>query len=137
MDFRTFGAKALAGIGSSHDTVADRSIPIRMKRVSVAAFEKFRKREVEREASRSDQNSPHGPKPTLKIADARPEIPSTFPTDRRIVRATACHRRTRWRRLARTTRCALVELCCEAQADDQSTGVRLLQTLGDFRGSRC
>jgi hypothetical protein len=45
-DFNVFCAKAIAGIGSLPDTVADRSIPIRMERQIGHKAEKFRRREV-------------------------------------------------------------------------------------------
>jgi hypothetical protein len=46
-NFSTYCAKALAGIGELPDTIADRSIPIRMKRKRpVDRVERFRAREV-------------------------------------------------------------------------------------------
>jgi hypothetical protein len=53
LDFSTYCAKAIAGIGSLPDTVASRSIPIRLKRKSAAErTERFRLRKVQAEGSR-------------------------------------------------------------------------------------
>jgi hypothetical protein len=51
-DFSTYCPKAFAGIGSLPDTIADRSIPIELKRRSKnESVSKFRVREVEKEVS--------------------------------------------------------------------------------------
>lgn len=51
VDFAIFCAKALAGIGDLPDTVADRSIPIRLKRKAPGeAVERFRRRHAEADA---------------------------------------------------------------------------------------
>lgn len=51
VDFAVFGAKALAGIGSLPDTVADRSVPIRLKRKAPGEpVERFRRRYAEADA---------------------------------------------------------------------------------------
>jgi hypothetical protein len=51
-DFNTFGPKAIAGLGRLPDTVADRSIPIILKRAASGEIpERFRRRKVEAEAS--------------------------------------------------------------------------------------
>lgn len=50
-EFEVFGPKALAGIGSLPDTVADRSIPMRLiRRAPHEGVERFRYREASREA---------------------------------------------------------------------------------------
>ena len=47
-DFSTYSAKAIAGIGKLPDTVADRAIPIRLKRAAPGErVERFRPRDVE------------------------------------------------------------------------------------------
>ena len=52
-DFRTFGAKAIAGIGKLPDTVASRSIPIRLRRKSTTEkTERFRGRKVTAEGAK-------------------------------------------------------------------------------------
>lgn len=51
-DFNTFGPKAIAGLGKLPDTVADRSIPIVLRRAAGGEIpERFRRRKVEPEAS--------------------------------------------------------------------------------------
>jgi len=51
-DFSTFCAKAISGIGKLPDTVADRSIPIRLKRrARNEEVQRFRRREAETEAT--------------------------------------------------------------------------------------
>src|SRR5262249_10767854 len=51
-DFRVFCPKAIAGIGKLPDTVADRSIPIRMKRRAASeSVERFRRRHLDTEAN--------------------------------------------------------------------------------------
>ena len=50
-EFEVFGPKALAGIGALPDTVADRSLPIRLKRRAPSErVERFRTRDAESEA---------------------------------------------------------------------------------------
>jgi Protein of unknown function (DUF3631) len=50
-DFSTFCPKAIAGIGKLPDTVADRSLPIRLRRQAPSErVERFRRRDVEPEA---------------------------------------------------------------------------------------
>jgi hypothetical protein len=52
-DFKVFGAKAIAGIGALPDTVADRSIPIELKRRAPSErVERFRQRRAEAEGAR-------------------------------------------------------------------------------------
>ncbi len=52
VDLSTFGPKAIAGIGDLPDTVADRSVPIRLKRkLPGERVERFRRRHVEAEAN--------------------------------------------------------------------------------------
>jgi len=131
VDFQTFGAKALAGIGNLSDTVASRSVPIRMKRAQRGSTERFRKREVEREASEikarlaawCDANAE-------ALHEARPASPEEL-SDRQ---TDCCEPLLAIADLAggdwpETARRALLELCAEAQAGDQSTGVRLLSDI--------
>ena len=50
VEFSTFGPKVLAGIGTLPDTIADRSIPIRLKRkTSTEKVARFRRRDIEEE----------------------------------------------------------------------------------------
>lgn len=51
IDLSTFGMKAIAGIGELPDTIADRSIPIRLERkLAHEPTERFRRRHIERDA---------------------------------------------------------------------------------------
>jgi hypothetical protein len=127
-DFETFCAKAIAGIGKLPDTVADRSIPVRLKRAKHGEVDRFRKREAGREASEIKARLAAWSAGNVEeLRDARPEIPSEL-SDRQ---ADCCEPLLAIADLAgadwpEAARCALVELCCAAQRDDQSIGVRLL-----------
>jgi hypothetical protein len=127
-DFETFCAKVIAGIGRLPDTVADRSMPIRLKRARQGEVKKLRKREAEREAAEIKARMAAWCATNLeKLRDARPDTPPEL-SDRQAdccepllaIGDLACGE---WPNAARR---ALVQLCCEAQADDQSNGVRLL-----------
>jgi hypothetical protein len=128
VDFRTFSAKALAGIGALSDTVASRSIPLRMKRVRSGEVQRFRKRDVESETSENRAKLSAWSQANVEsLRAARPEIPLQL-SDRQAdccepLIAIADLAGGQWPEAARR---ALVELCTEAQADDQSTGARLL-----------
>lgn len=130
-DFSTFCPKAIAGIGKLPDTVADRSIPIRLKRAQRGTVERFRERDAEREAQ--------GPQGQIaawcaahleKLRKARPAIPDAM-TDRQAdvcepLLAIADAAGSEWPERARA---ALVTLCVGAQAEDGSAGVRLLRDI--------
>lgn len=75
--FRVYCAKVLAGIGTLPDTVADRSIPIRLKRKrSDEHVERFRRREVEAEAVPvRDAIAAWTEAMGDRLADARPDLP--------------------------------------------------------------
>jgi Protein of unknown function (DUF3631) len=127
-DFSTFCPKAIAGIGKLPDTVADRSIPIRLKRAQRGKVERFRKREAEREASNISVKLVAWCAENLdKLKEARPDFPPEL-SDRQAdvsepLLAIADLAGGDWPQAARR---ALVELCTKAQADDDSTGVMLL-----------
>jgi hypothetical protein len=130
-DFSTFSAKVIAGIGKLPDTVADRSIPIRLKRARRGTVERFRERDVEREAQ--EFQAKIAAWCTARIEDlrnARPEIPSSL-SDRQSdvcepLLAIADAAGGEW---PETARRALLALCTDAQADDASVGVRLLRDI--------
>jgi hypothetical protein len=130
-DFETFCAKAIAGIGSVPDTVADRSIPIRLKRATRGEVERFRRREADREASDIKARLAAWCAANVeRLRDARPQIPAEL-SDRQAdccepLLAVADLAGGEWPDAARR---ALVELCAEAQADDQSRGVQLLSDI--------
>jgi len=78
MDFSTFGPKAIAGIGKPPDTVADRSIPIELKRrAPTETCTKFRRRKVEKEVLPLRRRSIQWATQLLinKLSDAEPDIP--------------------------------------------------------------
>jgi hypothetical protein len=130
-DFSTFCPKAIAGIGKLPDTVIDRSIPIRLKRARRGEVARFREREAQRE----------GPEIAARLAtwcaanletlrQARPEIPAQL-SDRQAdtsepLLAVADLAGGDWPKAARQS---LVKLCGEAQADDDSIGVKLLSDI--------
>ncbi len=133
-DFSTFSPKAIAGIGNLPDTIADRSIPIRLKRAARCEHvERFRRREVEAEALGLRGRLEAWSAITVEnLRTARPVLPDAL-TDRQQdgaepLLAIADLAGGEW---PETSRLTLIELCGEAQADDQSIGVRLL---ADIRG---
>jgi hypothetical protein len=77
VDFAVFGPKALAGIGRLPDTVADRAIPIRLRRrTPTETVERFRQREAAEAAeplARSLASVVHDL--IRKLAAARPALP--------------------------------------------------------------
>jgi hypothetical protein len=131
-DFSTFCPKAIAGIGKLPDTVADRAIPIRLKRAAPGeALDRFRARDVDTEASNLREQIEEW---TLSIGaelpGARPELPEAL-TDRQQDGAEpllgiADAAKGEWPEAARR---ALVELCAEAQSLDVSTGKLLLSDI--------
>jgi len=132
-DFLTFGAKAIAGIGKLPDTVADRSIPIRLKRAARGedGVAKFRRRDAKAEAlalhvaieTFADQI-------VNDVKHARPQMPNEL-TDRQqdtaeSLLAVADLAGGNWPEMARR---ALVSLCVEAQDSDESVGHTLLSDI--------
>jgi hypothetical protein len=127
-DFSTFCPKAIAGIDKLPDTVADRSIPIRLKRAKRGAVERFRERDAEPEASEIAGRLAAWCETNLeRLGKARPEIPPEL-SDRQAdvcepLLAIADRAAGEW---PGASRLALVELCAGAQAADGSVGVKLL-----------
>ncbi len=82
-EFEVFGAKALAGIGTLPDTVADRAIPIRLRRRKASEqVERFRRRDVEGPASELHAGLASWASAALNtLRDARPTMPVEI-TDR-------------------------------------------------------
>jgi hypothetical protein len=131
-DFSTFCPKAIAGIGRLPDTVADRSIPIRLKRATPGeVVERFRPRDVETEAAGLRERIEEWCQLIARdLCEARPELPEAL-TDRQQdgaepLLAIADAAGGEWPHAAR---CAQVELCVEAQALDVSTGKLLLSDI--------
>jgi Protein of unknown function (DUF3631) len=134
-EFATFCPKAFSGIGRLPDTIADRSIPVRLKRRTAAEkVERFRHREAQADAESIRQAlealASHY-LPTL--AEARPQLPE----------ALGDRAQDSWEPLisigdlageewgARTRRAALVLSGDEDPVDD-TLGIRLL---ADIRGA--
>ncbi len=138
-DFSTFCPKAIAGIGKLPDTVADRAIPIRLKRAAPGErVEKFRPREVEAETTRLRGEFETWAAITAeKLRDARPQLPQEL-SDRQQdgaepLLAIADAAGGEWLEKARQ---ALTKLCGDAQAADDSTGVRLLGDIQEIFSAR-
>ena len=133
-DFSTFCPKAIAGIGKLPDTVADRSVPIRLKRAAPGeVIERFRRRDVQAEATNlRDMISSWCLLFEESFQDARPELPDEL-SDRQQdcaepLLAIADAAGGEWPTAARAS---LVELCAQARATEESIGVQLLS---DIRG---
>jgi hypothetical protein len=133
-NFSTFCPKAIAGIGKLPETIADRSILICLKRTKRGErVERFRRRDVEPEAAPlREAISRWCAAAEQTLRDARPELPDEL-SDRQQdgaepLLAIAGMAGGEWPKSARQ---ALAELCAEAQAADESIGVRLL---ADIRG---
>jgi hypothetical protein len=127
-DFRTFCPKAIAGIGQLPDTVADRSIPIRLQRKkSGEVVSRFRRRKAKVEASDikielSDWISSI----VDRLKDSEPDLPAL--TDRQQdgvepLLAIADQVGGDWPRKIRQ---AAVEIFSSPSAEDQNVGVQLL-----------
>jgi uncharacterized protein DUF3631 len=128
-DFSTFCPKAIAGIGKLPDTVADRAIPIRLKRAAPGeVVERFRLRDVRAEATALREEVETWCLTILEtLPEARPQLPDAL-TDRQqdgaeplLVIADIAG--GAWPQVARQ---AVVKLCTEAQVADDSTGKLLL-----------
>lgn len=129
-DFDVFSPKAIAGIGKLPDTVADRSIPIRLKRKSLMEkVNRFRRRLVEPHAKQireqlaawAEENT------TLLVC---PPLPEKL-TDRQQdgaepLLAIADCAGGDWPQRARA---ALVEIFTGTAAEDDSVGVQLLSDI--------
>ena len=138
-DFSTFCPKAIAGIGKLPDTVADRSIPIRLKRAARGEIvERFRHREVVPEADALKAKLQQWAASAMdRVRNARPTLPSEL-SDRQQdgaepLLAIADLAGKGWEEITRKT---LVELCTEARQSDDSKGVRLLSDIRQVFESR-
>lgn len=128
-DFSTFSPKAIAGIGKLPDTVADRAIPIRLKRAAHGEkIERFRLRDVNCEATRLRSHIEAWCTGMISVLrETRPQLPEEL-TDRQQdgaepLLAIVDLAGGDW---PRKTRQALIALCTEAKADDGSIRVLLL-----------
>jgi hypothetical protein len=128
-DFSTFCPKAIAGIGKLPDTVADRSIPIHLKRAARGEIvERFRIRTVMPEANVLREKLEQWAESVVQhLREARPDLPDEL-SDRQQdgvepLLAIADLAGKDWSVIARA---AVLELCTEAWRSDDSVGVRLL-----------
>jgi hypothetical protein len=129
-DFQTFCPKAFAGLGRLPDTVAARSIPIRLKRKAPGEgeIERFRERLVEPQALEIEGQIAAWAGRRLKdLEAAQPDLPEAL-SDRQQdciepLLAIADAAGEEWPDRARH---ALVEVLRGAAAEDQSFGVKLL-----------
>jgi Protein of unknown function (DUF3631) len=130
-DFKTFCPKAIAGIGRLPDTVEDRSIPIRLKRVPRGTVEKFRQRDAERHIQEQKAQIASWCNAHIEdLQEARPDIPTAL-SDRQAdvcepLLAIADAVGGEWPKTARE---ALLRLCVGAQVNDGSVGVQLLRDI--------
>ena len=127
--FQVFCPKMLCGIGSLPDTVADRSIPIRLKRKTRAEqVERFRERSAKLEAEPLRQRLEAWADESLDaLVDARPFLPDELDDRAQDVceplLAIAEHAGGKW---PKRTRDALVALRSDQVEDEEAIGVRLL-----------
>ena len=131
-EFNVFGPKALAGIGKLPDTVADRSIPIRLQRRAVTEHvERFRYRDAKVIARPvREQLGTWAGGAVDDLVGARPELPGAIP-DRAAdgwepLLAIADMAGDDWPTKARA---AALALHGGDLVDDESLGVRLLSDL--------
>jgi hypothetical protein len=131
-DFRTYCAKAIAGIGQLPDTVADRSIPIRLQRKKTGeVVARFRRRYAKQEAAEIRTEVSDW---IISIADrlkgAEPSLPEEL-TDRQQdglepLLAIADEAGHDWPEAVRNT---AVEIFRSAAAEDQNVAVQLLSDI--------
>jgi len=133
--FPVFCPKALAGIGTLPETVADRSLPVRLERRAPSeAVERFRRRDIEPLAAALRERVERFAAESIEALEAaRPELPGDL-DDRaqdgaEPLLAIADLAGGEW---AQRARHAIVELRGGATAEDDSIGVRLL---ADVRGA--
>jgi hypothetical protein len=131
-DFSVFCPKAIAGIGKLPDTVADRSIPIRMKRRAPhEKVERFRRRLCEADGETMRERLTRWLAPNLQtLRCARPQLPY-FLSDRQ---QDGCEPLLAIGDLAgddwpERARAALVEIMGGEAAEDTSVRVRLLSDI--------
>jgi hypothetical protein len=131
-DFSSFCPKAIAGIGKLPDTVADRSIPIRLKRAARnEGVARFRRREVEGEATQlREELLVWCSSLDSSLCDTCPKLPDEL-TDRKqdVVEPLLAIAQAAGGEWPIQARQALIELCAEARASDDSIGVKLLSDI--------
>jgi hypothetical protein len=133
-DFSTFCPKAIAGIGNLPDTVAGRSIPIRLKRR--APFDQV---ENWRQTDSSTQGEARRLKGQLQALAPRliPSLQASHPcfpdelTDRQqdVSAPLLAISELSGERWQRTARIAILDLCTSAWRSDDSVGIQLLRDI--------
>jgi hypothetical protein len=131
-DFRTYCAKAIAGIGQLPDTVADRSIPIRLQRKKPGeVVARFRRRFAKLEAAEiKTEVSDWMTSIADRLKDAEPALPDEL-SDRQQdgvepLLAIADEAGGDW---PQSVRQGAVEIFRSAAAEDQNVGVQLLSDI--------
>jgi hypothetical protein len=140
-DFSTFCPKALAGLGHLPDTIADRSLPIRLKRKAPGEgeVERFHQRVVEPEGEEVRGRIAAWVESRLaELSEARPDLPTQL-SDRQQdciepLLAIADAAGEEWPERARR---ALVALLSGTAAEDHSIRVKLLADIRDVFDERC
>jgi len=137
-DFSTFCAKAIAGIGRLPDTIADRAIPIRLKRAKRGECIKFRSHKVEPEATSLRGTIEAWCQVILpQLHDAEPNLPDELTARQQDsaepLLAIADLAGGDWPHALRS---ALSELCTKAQTSDGSIGVQLLADIRQIFDAR-
>lgn len=127
-DFSTFCPKAIAGIGELPDTVADRCIPLRLKRARPGEVERFRRRDVEDAATWLREELAAWAIANVEgLREARPSLPSELSARQQDgaepLLAIADAAGGEWPERARA---ALIQILTSIEASDDSPGVRLL-----------
>jgi hypothetical protein len=138
-DFPVFGPKVIAGIGTLPDTIADRAIPIALKRRAPnEPVARFRQRDAQEEAKPLREGLASWASANIEVlTEARPDIPPSL-DDRAAevwepLLAIADAAGGEWPQRART---AALALSAGDRRDEDSLGVRLLvdvQTIFDER----
>ena len=138
-DFPVFGPKAIAGIGALPDTIADRAIPIILKRRAPnEAIARFRRRDAQEEGKPLREGLASWASANIEgLAEARPDIPPSL-DDRAAevwepLLAIADRAEGEWPQRARM---AALALSVGDRRDEDSLGVRLLADIQVIFGHR-
>ncbi|MCH8346671.1 MAG: DUF3631 domain-containing protein [Chloroflexi bacterium] len=137
--FSTFSAKAIAGIGKLPDTVADRAIPIVLKRKAPGeAAERFKYRKAKEEATPLQEKLEEWASASVEtLTEAHPDIPLEL-DDRaadgwEVLLAIADMAGEDWPQRARV---AALALSVGDSREDESQGVLLLSNIRDIFAER-
>lgn len=130
-DFGTFCPKAIAGIGELPDTIADRSVPLRLKRARPGEVERFRRRDVEDLFAQFREELEAWAKESVEsLRDARPPLPNELSARQQDgaepLLAIADAAGGEWPEQARA---ALIEILTSIEAADDSPGAQLLKDI--------